>query len=139
MNPYGKRNQEGKGFKVPYANSRRYLIPIWLVILFFVWKSDVTDSDIVTMLTTGSGVLGVVRHHFPLLIFVVVSLAVSIWAVIRQWSLIPVLGLLTNLYLMSELGATNWFRFGIWLLVGLVLYFSYGVKHSRINEKSGQK
>jgi len=134
MNPYGKKNLEGKGFKVPYANSRRYLIPIWLVILFFVWKSDVTDSDIVTMLTTGSGVLGVVRHHFPLLIFVVVSLVISFWAVFRQWSLIPVLGLLTNLYLMSELGATNWFRFGIWLLIGLILYFSYGLKNSKIAE-----
>lgn len=137
LNPYGKGNREGKGFKVPYANSRRYLIPIWLVILFFVWKSDVTDSDIVTMLTTGSGVLGVVRHHFPLLIFVVVSLVISIWAVFRQWSLIPVLGLLTNLYLMSELGATNWFRFGIWLLIGLVLYFSYGLKNSKIKGLPG--
>lgn len=137
MNPYGKKNLEGKGFKVPYANSRRYLIPIWLVILFFVWKSDVTDSDIVTMLTTGSGVLGVVRHHFPLLIFVVVSLVISFWAVFRQWSLIPVLGLLTNLYLMSELGATNWFRFGIWLLIGLILYFSYGLRNSKINGMQG--
>lgn len=137
MNPYGKKNLEGKGFKVPYANSRRYLIPIWLVILFFVWKSDVTDSDIVTMLNTGSGVLGVVRHHFPLLIFVVVSLVISFWAVFRQWSLIPVLGLLTNLYLMSELGATNWFRFGIWLLIGLILYFSYGLRNSKINGMQG--
>ncbi|MBL7968720.1 MAG: amino acid permease [Prolixibacteraceae bacterium] len=137
MNPYGKKNLEGKGFKVPYANSRRYLLPIWLVILFFVWKSDVTDSDIVTMLTTGSGVLGVVRHHFPLLIFVVVSLVISFWAVFRQWSLIPVLGLLTNLYLMSELGATNWFRFGIWLLIGLILYFSYGLRNSKINGMQG--
>jgi amino acid transporter len=132
MNPYGKKNQEGKGFKVPYADSRKYLIPIWIVILFFVWKSDITDSDFITAISTQTGLFGIVRNHFPLLIFGIVSVVISVLAVINHWSLIPVLGLLTNLYLMSELGVTNWFRFGIWLLIGLILYFSYGAKHSRI-------
>jgi amino acid transporter len=132
MNPYGKKNQEGKGFKVPYADSRKYLIPIWIVILFFVWKSDITDSDFITAISTQTGLFGIVRNHFPLLIFGIVSVVISVLAVIKHWSLIPVLGLLTNLYLMSELGVTNWFRFGIWLLIGLILYFSYGAKHSRI-------
>jgi hypothetical protein len=36
---------------------------------------------------------------------------------------------------MSQLGATNWFRFGIWLAVGLMIYFIYGSKHSRIREE----
>jgi hypothetical protein len=46
------------------------------------------------------------------------------------------MGLLINLYLMSELGITNWLRFLIWLAIGLVLYFSYGYKHSKLNIKS---
>jgi hypothetical protein len=33
---------------------------------------------------------------------------------------------------MTELGITNWLRFGIWLAIGLVLYFVYGVRHSRL-------
>jgi len=52
--------------------------------------------------------------------------------VIKRLSLIPVLGLLTNLYLISELGITNWMRFLIWLVIGLTLYFSYGNKHSKL-------
>ncbi|MEI8115425.1 MAG: amino acid permease C-terminal domain-containing protein, partial [Bacteroidia bacterium] len=75
-----------------------------------------------------------VRHHFPFLIFCVVSILITFQAVVKRWSLIPVLGLLTNLYLMSELGVTNWFRFGIWLVIGLLLYFTYGSRHSRIKE-----
>jgi len=61
-----------------------------------------------------------------------VAVFTTFYAVVRQWSLIPVLGLLTNLYLMSELGITNWMRFLVWLVIGLVLYFAYGMRHSRL-------
>jgi len=54
---------------------------------------------------------------------------------IRNLSLIPVLGLLTNLYLMSELGITNWSRFLGWLALGLLIYFAYGYKNSKLRKK----
>ena len=68
----------------------------------------------------------------PFFVFAVVSVLTTVIAIIRQWSLIPVLGLLTNLYLMSELGVTNWMRFLVWLVIGLILYFGYGMRHSRL-------
>jgi len=64
----------------------------------------------------------------------ITSVIISFFAVWRKWSLIPVLGLLTNLYLMSELGLTNWSRFGIWMGIGLLIYFAYGMFHSRLRE-----
>ena len=33
---------------------------------------------------------------------------------------------------MTKLEATTWLRFGVWLVVGLVLYFAYGRTHSRL-------
>jgi APA family basic amino acid/polyamine antiporter len=30
------------------------------------------------------------------------------------------------------LGWTNWLRLGIWLVIGLVIYFAYGARHSRL-------
>jgi hypothetical protein len=84
----------------------------------------------------GFNVFKIIRNHFPFLIFCIVSIVITFKAVAKRWSLIPVLGLLTNLGLMSQLGVTNWFRFGIWLLIGLLIYFSYGAKHSRIKEDS---
>jgi hypothetical protein len=42
------------------------------------------------------------------------------------------LGLLTCGYLMTELEWTNWTRFALWLIVGLLLYFAYGNRHSRL-------
>jgi basic amino acid/polyamine antiporter, APA family len=49
-----------------------------------------------------------------------------------KFSMLPVLGILTNLYLMTELGVTNWTIFLIWLAIGLVIYFSYGYNHSKL-------
>jgi APA family basic amino acid/polyamine antiporter len=40
----------------------------------------------------------------------------------------PVLGVLTCLYLMSGLPRDTWIRLVVWLVLGLAMYFSYGVK-----------
>lgn len=44
--------------------------------------------------------------------------------------LVPILGIATCLLLMFSLPAENWYRLIIWLLVGLVIYFAYGRRHS---------
>jgi APA family basic amino acid/polyamine antiporter len=44
--------------------------------------------------------------------------------------LVPILGILTCLLLMFSLPAENWYRLIIWLLIGLVIYFCYGRRHS---------
>jgi APA family basic amino acid/polyamine antiporter len=44
----------------------------------------------------------------------------------------PMISVVACFYLMYKLPGVTWIRFGIWLLVGLVLYFLYGAKHSRL-------
>lgn len=134
LNPQGQVKGDGKGFRVPYADSRRYLLPIWALVLLGLWYSDADFSALAADHGEGFNGLAVLRHHYPFVIFAVVSVVITWKAVARRWSLVPVLGLLTNLYLMSELGTTNWFRFGIWLVIGLAIYFSYGIRNSRIGE-----
>jgi basic amino acid/polyamine antiporter, APA family len=46
--------------------------------------------------------------------------------------IIPALGVLFNGYMMYKLGWLNWARLIIWLAIGLVVYFGYGQKHSRV-------
>jgi APA family basic amino acid/polyamine antiporter len=46
--------------------------------------------------------------------------------------LVPLLGAASCVVLAYYLPATSWKRFGIWLLVGLVVYFLYGWRHSRL-------
>ena len=47
---------------------------------------------------------------------------------------VPFLGVLFNGYMMYKLGWVNWARLIIWLVIGLVVYFTYGAKHSRVRD-----
>ncbi len=46
--------------------------------------------------------------------------------------LVPILGILSALYLMSRLSLVTWAVMIIWLLVGLVIYFGYSIRHSKV-------
>src|SRR5256714_1705123 len=45
---------------------------------------------------------------------------------------VPILGILFNGYMMIRLGWVNWARLIIWLVIGLVVYFTYSRHHSRV-------
>jgi APA family basic amino acid/polyamine antiporter len=45
---------------------------------------------------------------------------------------VPVLSALASFYLMLNLPAATWLRFGIWMVVGFLLYFAYSARHSRV-------
>jgi len=51
--------------------------------------------------------------------------------------LIPGLGLVSCAFLIYYLPPTSWLRFFGWLLTGLVIYFSYGYRHSRLRRGPG--
>jgi amino acid transporter len=55
----------------------------------------------------------------------------SIW---KNLSLIPVLGVLSCMYLLTNIH--NWIYFMVWMVIGLVAYFSYGIKKSKLNPKN---
>jgi APA family basic amino acid/polyamine antiporter len=77
-----------------------------------------------------------------LLAFVIVSVSVMVLRYTNPslqrpfrtpWvPLVPILGVISNSYMMYKLGWVNWARLFIWLAIGLVVYFTYGQKHSRV-------
>ena len=136
LHPRGNTDKDKRGFNVPYADSRKYLLPIWIVVISIIGFSN---PGFFTGIFDGSNHVSKGFHtQLPMYVFIVGAILTTAFAVVRQWSLIPVLGLLTNLYLMSELGITNWMRFLIWLVIGLFLYFLYGAKHSKLSEKADE-
>ena len=126
LNPKGDKTRNISGFTVPYINSR-YFVPLTILVIFFLtaW-SGFGFSDLMRNLSN------ITLRSLPYLLFAITTVIIVILSVMKSWSYIPVLGLLTNFYLMSELGITNWTRFGVWLVVGLVLYFSYGIFNSKL-------
>jgi APA family basic amino acid/polyamine antiporter len=46
--------------------------------------------------------------------------------------LVPLLSIASCAFLMFQLPRITWIRFGVWLALGLVLYFSYGFRHSKL-------
>lgn len=105
-------------FKVPYINGK-YIIG---VVLLLVMAYALTTGNLIQTLESK-----------PLLI-----VFWGVWAILAvqgfryNFSLLPVIGVLTNLYLMTELGASNWQIFGIWLVIGLAIYFTYGFRKSKL-------
>ncbi|XP_058387873.1 cationic amino acid transporter 4-like [Diceros bicornis minor] len=49
--------------------------------------------------------------------------------------LTPALSILLNIFLMLHLSHLTWLGFSIWLLVGLLVYFGYGIRHSKENQR----
>jgi APA family basic amino acid/polyamine antiporter len=46
--------------------------------------------------------------------------------------IVPILAVLAAVYLMLNLPASTWVRFFVWMAIGLVVYFAYGARHSRL-------
>jgi amino acid transporter len=123
-------------FKTPYINSK-YIAPALFVLIWaalYYKYPDAVKNRFSATDPSDPAIRGwdVVKHNIPLYIYLIGAAGLLVQCFRKSLSLIPVLGVLTCGYLMSELGWTNWRRFLYWLVVGLILYFFYGRHHSRL-------
>ncbi len=119
------------------------------------WRTPWKNTILVGMLAAVVGSvtpiddIGKMVNIGTLLAFVIVCIAVM---VLRRTNpgqprpfrtpwvpLVPVMGILFNGYMMYKLGWVNWARLIIWLIIGLVVYFTYGQKHSKVQAMNGAK
>jgi amino acid transporter len=129
-----KESSKNRGYRIPYFNSRYYLIPLWAIVIaaaIIIGRSG--DASIFDFREQIVSTTGSIIANPPLGLFVTVSLIFSMISIIKKYSLIPVISVLANLYLMTGLGNHAWIRFGIWLVIGLVFYFLYSYRKSKLN------
>jgi APA family basic amino acid/polyamine antiporter len=121
-------------FKTPYVNGK-YIIPVLFIVslvLFSQYYPGGISGAFHVSDDAGHITWDAVSERVPFWLFGLVFFITSILSFIRNYSLIPVLGFLCCSYLLSESGVTNWERFMIWLLLGLLVYFLYGARKSKL-------
>jgi amino acid transporter len=122
---------------VPYINSQ-FILPAILLIIgatIFYFNPTVLSDFLTLVPKEDETMLGAFSHKIPLIVFFVLTAVMLILSLTKKLTLIPVLGLLACAYLMTELGITNWIRFGAWLLVGLIIYAVYGYRNSKLHRR----
>jgi basic amino acid/polyamine antiporter, APA family len=120
---------------VPYLNGE-YIIPALLLLVFALisWLYPEGIQNFFHLeVAKDESVLSALSHKVPLAVFILLCILMVVLAVFKKLSVIPSVGLLLCAYLMTELGPTNWMRFGIWLLVGIRIYRFYGYRNSHLN------
>jgi len=117
-------------YKIPFISSRLFIVPIWIIVFILIWKFN---SFGLTKFFQPDFTWNIFKHKIPMITFIIVAFIITLFCIFRNLSLIPVISLLANFYLMTELGITNWMRFLIWLIIGLVIYFVYSIKKSKLN------
>ena len=132
--------------RVIFAMSRDGLLPRWLSV-----TSEKRGTPMRTQIITGGAValiagvtdVGVLEEMInigTLSAFVLVSVAVVVLRKRRPdlkrgfrvpWSpFLPILSAVLCVWLMLNLTTLTWARFAVWLVVGLLVYFAYGRRHS---------
>jgi APA family basic amino acid/polyamine antiporter len=130
-------NRPEAKFKTPYVNGK-FIIPgmfILTIVLLCVFNMDGIKSYLT--LDKSEGLWAGLRHKVPTLLFFIIFGVVAVLGFLRNFSLLPVLGMLACTYLLCESGTSNWERFMLWLLAGFVIYFAYGRHHSKLNTAKG--
>ncbi|MEQ1949291.1 MAG: amino acid permease [Bryobacteraceae bacterium] len=110
------------------------------------WKNTILVGMLAAIVGSVTPIddIGKMVNIGTLLAFVIVSVAV---VVLRKtdpaharpfrtpWvPAVPILSVLFNGYMMYKLGWVNWMRLIVWLAIGLVVYFTYSIKHSRVQK-----
>ena len=122
-------------FRVPYFNAK-YILPVLLILILIILIGYKQTEMISFFNIKDFEEWDLLKNKIPTLLFIIAAITMSVLSFIKNLSLIPVLGMLSCFYLMTELGYINWMRFTIWMLIGLVIYFIYGFRNSNLNSKS---
>jgi APA family basic amino acid/polyamine antiporter len=122
-----ERQTRGK-FRIPYINSK-YIFPLLVLVSgsvigylfpeFFLEACDYSEGKCATSI--------------PMTVFIILCIVMSVVAFVKNLSLIPLLGLISCCYLLTGMAASNWKWFGMWLVIGLIFYFCYGYRKSKLN------
>jgi amino acid transporter len=117
-------------FNLPYINGQ-FWVPA-LVLVFFYLTSERLIDYFSLRLNQGDVPTMYLLFFLAALMLTIVVLLISVFSIAKKPSLIPILGMVSCLYLMLEIPTISWSWFFVWMGLGLILYFSYGFRNSKL-------
>lgn len=139
-----KHKEKGK-FHLPYINGQ-YLFPLIIfaaviIIAIFVkgYFRDMFNFDFSGNSDYVEGRMSFMDAATPkisMIVFWCMAIVLSIIAFIKKYNLIPLMGLITCMYLLTGMTRSNWAWFIGWLILGLFIYFLYGYRNSALANKN---
>ena len=129
-----ERETKGK-FRIPYVNSK-FIFPAIMVVAVALILRYVPDFFTnVFDFSTGEKL----ATNIPMLVFLIVCIVMTFVSFTKNLSLIPLLGLISCCYLLTGMAVSNWMWFGVWLVIGLIIYFTFSYKNSKLNTEVEKK
>jgi len=112
-----------RGFRLPYVNGKIIIPVIYAVFIYFMWGR--INAAINNLKVEG-------LQEILFLVYVLLGLILSVLTFLRNYSLIPIMGVLSCAYLLIEIPAVSWEYFFVWMGIGLLIYFLYGFRKSKL-------
>ncbi|MBL7819177.1 MAG: amino acid permease [Saprospiraceae bacterium] len=122
-----KEKIEGR-FQLKYINGK-FIFPLMTLSTFFIINFLFPDYFKNLFVLDGNEE----TLKISSLVYWCLLLIMSGLAFVKNLSLIPLLGVASCSYLLTGMTASNWAWFICWLLIGLIIYFYYGMRKSRLN------
>ena len=135
------RKKEPGRFHIPYINGQ-FIFPLIVIAAiitaqllsknYFAGLLNFDFSDNEDYVNNKISFMDAATPNISLIIFWLTAIILSVFAFIKKFSLIPLMGLITCLYLLTGMTKSNWAWFLSWLVIGIVFYFLYGYKKSKL-------
>jgi amino acid transporter len=110
-------------FKMPYINGR-FIVPVLYAVFIYAFFDRINTS--ITHISSDK------LQDILFLVYVLLATGLTIATIIKSYSLIPILGVLFCAYLLIEIPAISWEWFFGWMALGLIIYFLYGYRKSKL-------
>jgi amino acid transporter len=125
-------------FNMPFINGQ-YIFPLLIIGTIAViaalapnYFKDMFNFDFSSNKDPNVTYMDLATPNISLIIFWIAAIIISIVTFFKKYSLIPLMGLTTCLYLLTGMTKSNWVWFIGWMVMGLVVYFLYGYRKSKL-------
>lgn len=128
-------------FNMPYANGK-FIYPLLVILAFTLimvyaksYFTDALDYDFSGNKGYVAGDVSFMELAVPkisIIAFWTICFILAIVTFFKNYSLIPLMGVTTCLYLLTGMTKSNWAWFLGWLGLGLIIYFLYGYRKSKL-------